>query len=143
MPPRIQHIATASALILMTVPVAAQNVYEYGTNQSKISKTGYGTPSTDFGRYLAGVESKITNRGPYKFIGSVVITFTINKDGSLAASKISQSSTMPQIDQAALDAVKHSAPFGALPTDAGKSVNIQFTFEGTSQRTAGHVVRLK
>ncbi len=140
---RLRYLATAATLILMIVPVDAQNVYEYGANQTKINKTGSGTPSTDFSRYLSALESKITGKGPSKFIGTVSITFTINKNGSLGAIKVTKSSSMPQIDNAALDAVKHSAPFDALPTDAGKSVDIQFSFEGTSKGTIGHAIRLK
>jgi TonB family protein len=140
---KIQHIATTAAIVLSAIPVSSQNVYEYGSDQSKVSKTGSGTPSSDFSRYLAALESKITSRGPAKFIGRVSTKFTINKNGSLGPVLVSQSSSMPQIDSAAIDAVKHSAPFDALPEDAGKSVDIQFSFEGTSKGTVGHAIRLK
>jgi len=139
---RLLIIATVLSSILNS-PLNAQNVTEYGPQQSKIEKTGSLAVSSDFRPYLGGVETKISSRGPTKFLGRVVVNFKINKNGSASDIKLIQSSGMAQIDTAAIDAVKNSAPFAALPADAGKSVDIKFSFEGTSKGSTGHAIRMR
>jgi|HubBroStandDraft_6_1064221.scaffolds.fasta_scaffold55693_2 TonB family protein len=47
----------------------------------------------------------------------IVAEFTILKDGTLDGLKLAESSGDPDADEAALDAIKSSAPFAALPAE--------------------------
>ncbi len=65
---------------------------------------------------------------------SVTVLFRIASDGSLAELGIRKSSGNPDMDQAALKAVRNSAPFAPVPAtllDDGKapSLAVQFTFD--------------
>ena len=57
------------------------------------------------------------------------MVFTVEPDGELGTVKISKSSGVKAVDQAAIAAVKRSAPFPALPSSVEEAVNIQFTFD--------------
>lgn len=58
--------------------------------------------------------------------GTVVVGFTIGKDGSLAGVKLLQSSGNAALDKIALDHIRRSAPFPAPPPDAGRSYSFEF-----------------
>lgn len=60
----------------------------------------------------------------------VVLLFKIAKDGRLLNVSVHNSSGTPEADQAAIRAVKLTAPFKPLPAEfRGQSVDIQFTFD--------------
>ena len=60
----------------------------------------------------------------------VVLLFSIARDGRLLNVKVHRSSGLPAADNAAIDAVKLTAPFRPLPPEfKGNSVDIQFTFD--------------
>ena len=58
--------------------------------------------------------------------GSVVVGFTIGKDGSLAGVKVLQSSGNDSLDKIALDHIRRSAPFPAPPEGAKRSYSFEF-----------------
>ena len=60
----------------------------------------------------------------------VVLLFTIARDGRLLSLKIAKSSGFKADDDAAISAVKLTAPFRPLPPEyKGSSVDINFTFD--------------
>lgn len=60
----------------------------------------------------------------------VVTLFRIAKDGSLKSVKIVKSSSVKEVDDAAIAAIKVSAPFESLPKSFnGDIIDIQFTFD--------------
>ena len=58
--------------------------------------------------------------------GTVVVGFTIGKDGSLVDVKVLQSSGDKALDTNALDHIRRSAPFPAPPESAGGSFSFEF-----------------
>lgn len=63
--------------------------------------------------------------------GTAVVSFKINKSGSLDGVTLLQSSGNKAVDTAAVDAVRKTAPFEALPDEFDKdSLNIQINFNG-------------
>ncbi len=88
---------------------------------------------TDWGPYMRDLEQRIKrNWTPPKNDSSkrVVITFTIGRDGRLLSRKITKSSGIASVDNAAMSAVQLTAPFRPLPpTFKGQSVPIEFTFD--------------
>jgi len=61
-------------------------------------------------------------------VRNVVTEFTIVKDGSLQDLKLADGSGDPDVDQTAMDAISHSAPYAALPAEfKGTSVRLRCT----------------
>ena len=87
----------------------------------------------DFGPYMRELQRRIKlNWHPPKGNESrkVVLLFKIAKNGQLLSCRVYRSSGLPSADQAALNAVKLTAPFRPLPTDyKGSNIDIQFTFD--------------
>lgn len=87
----------------------------------------------DFGPYMKELQRRIKmNWDPPKGNESkrVVLLFTISKDGRLITVKVHRSSGLQAADNAAINAVKLTAPFRPLPPEfKGQSVDIQFTFD--------------
>ena len=87
----------------------------------------------DFGPYMRELQRRIKmNWNPPKGNESkrVVLLFKIAKDGRLLSCSVFKSSGLPSADQAALDAVKLTAPFKPLPVEyKNSSIDIQFTFD--------------
>ncbi len=118
-------------------------VTEYGSSPTRVDSNATAAKSSDFSQYMSAVQSKVGQKAPQKFIGQVMITFKITKNGSVSDMRMVKSSGMPQIDDAAQAAIKTSAPFAELPTDAGQSVQIQIAFDGTSKGTNAHAIRIR
>lgn len=121
----------------MAVDAQSGGVREFGKPSSPTSKAG-AVPYTDIGPYIPNLEKKIASRSPQHFLGIVSANFKINKNGSIGAVKVSKSSGMTQIDDAAVNAIKSSAPFDPLPSGVKKDVDIHITFDGTSNGTTCH-----
>lgn len=61
--------------------------------------------------------------------GALVVEFTLTRSGRLAASGVGESSGVPALDRAALDAVARAVPFTPLPaTIAGESMRVRARF---------------
>lgn len=67
--------------------------------------------------FLAGVRSRLAKNRPRSLHrkGTVMITFAIQPSGELDYAKVATSSGVPALDQAAIDAVRRSAPFQKPP----------------------------
>ncbi len=67
---------------------------------------------------------------PHASMGhSVVVTFTVHRDGSVSDPRIAQSSGVPSLDLSAIQAVERVSAFGPLPAGyAGSSVSVAYTF---------------
>ena len=87
----------------------------------------------DFGPYMRDLQRRIkANWNPPKGNESkrVVLLFSIAKDGKLLGVRVAKSSGLKVADDAAISAVKLTAPFKPLPAEYKKSsVDIQFTFD--------------
>lgn len=103
------------------------------TNKSKPYAVPVSNGEPDFRPYMNELQRRIKmNWNPPKGNESkrVVVLMKIAKDGRLLSVNIHESSGVPSIDQAALDAVKLTAPFRPLPAGySGNSIDIQFTFD--------------
>ena len=89
----------------------------------------------DFGPYMKELQRRIKmNWDPPKGNESkrVVLLFSIARDGRLLNVKVHKSSGLQNADNAAINAVKLTAPFRPLPPEfKGDKVDIQFTFDYT------------
>jgi TonB family protein len=87
----------------------------------------------DFGPYIAELQRRIRrNWSPPVEDQSkrVVALFKISRDGRLLSLRIQQSSGSPPADQAAMSAVRASAPFRQLPPNyRGQDIDVQFIFD--------------
>jgi protein TonB len=60
---------------------------------------------------------------------SVVVTFTVHRDGSVSDPRIAQSSGVSSLDLSAIQAVERVNAFGPLPNGySGSSVSVAYTF---------------
>ena len=60
---------------------------------------------------------------------SVIVTFTVHRDGSVSDPRIAQSSGVSSLDLSAIQAVERVNAFGPLPAGyAGNSVTVAYTF---------------
>lgn len=60
---------------------------------------------------------------------SVIVTFTVHRDGSVSDPRIAQSSGVPSLDLSAIQAVERVNAFGPLPAGyVGSSVSVAYTF---------------
>jgi len=87
----------------------------------------------DFGPYMRELQRRIKrNWHPPRGNESkkVVLLFKVSRDGRLLRLNINKSSGLSDADDAALEAVKMSAPFRPLPPEyQGSDIDIQFTFD--------------
>lgn len=114
-----------------------------GSGNGNVGNPGPGNPNgtpgidairePDFGPYMRELQNRIKrNWEPPKGEESrrVVLMFTIARDGRLLSVNVSKSSGLAAADNAAVNAVKLTAPFKPLPVEYKKSsVDIQFTFD--------------
>lgn len=114
-----------------------------GTGSGNVGNPGPGNPNgapgidaikePDFGPYMRELQRRIKmNWDPPKGNESkrVILLFSISKDGRLLSIKVYKSSGLEAADNAAMTAVKLTAPFKPLPAEfKGQSVDIQFTFD--------------
>ena len=114
-----------------------------GSSVGNIGNPGPGNPQgapgidairePDFGPYMKDLQRRIKmNWDPPKGDQSkrVILLFTISRDGRLLNVSVHKSSGQTSADNAAINAVKLTAPFRPLPPEfKGSSVDIQFTFD--------------
>ena len=115
----------------------------YGGGRANMGNPGPGNPNgapgidaikePDFGPYMKELQRRIKmNWDPPKGNESkrVILLFSIARDGRLLNVKVHRSSGLSAADNAAIEAVKLTAPFRPLPPEfKGQSVDIQFTFD--------------
>lgn len=96
---------------------------------------GVSTREADFGPYMAELKRRLTRnwhppRG--ERTKRVVLRFEISREGRLLSIDVDKTSGEPLADEAAINAVKLSAPFRQLPPEfQGDSVPVLFTFDYT------------
>jgi TonB family protein len=86
--------------------------------------------------YLVGVKERIRRLWSAPSLpagaaasGALVVEFTLTRSGRLAASAVRETSGVPALDRAALDAVVRAFPFGPLPASiAGESLRVRARF---------------
>ncbi len=114
-----------------------------GTGKGNVGNPGPGNPNgapgidaikePDFGPYMKELQRRIKmNWDPPKGNESkrVVLLFKIARDGRLISVQVHKSSGLQAADNAAVNAVKLTAPFRPLPPEfKGNSIDIQFTFD--------------
>lgn len=87
----------------------------------------------DFGPYMKDLQKRIKAKWePPKGNESkrAIVLFKIAKNGELLKIRIFKTSGVFAVDNAALKAIKDTAPFKPLPKEfKGKSIDIQFTFD--------------
>lgn len=90
-------------------------------------------PEPDFGPYIAELQRRIKrNWNPPQADRSkrVVAFFTVGRDGRLLNVSLQQSSGTAIADEAAVAAIRASAPFRSLPPEfRGNSIDVQFIFD--------------
>ena len=100
-------------------------------NQEKLNKNN--ANDVDFVPYMRELQRRIKrNWHPPRRDESkrVQVLFKLNKKGDLLRLNISKSSGNIEADDAALEAIKMSAPFRPLPPEyQGSDIDIQFTFD--------------
>ncbi|MEM9535573.1 MAG: TonB family protein [Cyanobacteria bacterium P01_E01_bin.45] len=103
------------------------------------SQSGPGAPSVaananlDWGPYLARLQQRVERRwipGQSNTSRRSVVTFTVNRNGSVSNVRLASSSGNQQTDSAALTAIQQASPLEPLPAAfTGQSVDIHFTFD--------------
>lgn len=97
------------------------------------SPTATKAPEPDFGPYIVELQRRIKrNWIPPQANRSkrIIANFQVGRDGQLLRAAIAQSSGFPAADEAALAAIRVSAPFRPLPENfRGKDILVQFTFD--------------
>jgi TonB family protein len=96
---------------------------------------GNGLDSSDY--YMAGVQRKIwqiwLQQVKQTFPQPVIVSFTLNPDGTVPSVQVAQSSGVAMIDLAARRAVQTAAPFSPFPKDyANRPLTVQARFTPTS-----------
>lgn len=90
-------------------------------------------PEPDFGPYISELQRRIKrNWNPPSDDRDkrIVALFTIARDGRLLSLRIQNSSGVKVADEAALNAVRASAPFRQLPANfRGNDIDVQFIFD--------------
>jgi protein TonB len=73
--------------------------------------------------YAAGIRAKVARNKPsgQGRRGEVQVSFGVTPPGELGYANLAQSSGNPKLDEAAMEAIRRSAPFGAPPADASPS----------------------
>lgn len=113
---------------------AFQYEYKKAKREATIS---IGTQSVKYASYLEHIKNKIENVWAYPAEaartgqqGTLLILFSINKNGDLIRLKLIRSSGYPLLDRAALEAVRDASPFPPLPKRFNLDIlNIYATFE--------------
>ncbi len=114
-------------------PVTEQSSFSSKSDDKPVNEPDNIEDGVDFGNYMRNVQKKIkSNWNPPKGNESkrVVLFFKITKNGDISEYSVKDSSGVPEVDEAAIEALKASAPFDKLPENYKKeSVDVQFTFD--------------
>ena len=125
-------------VIIFLICALALGVFITGKTKQQINKINQKInimekEGANFAAYMQDVEKKIKqNWNPPKENSSkyVTVKFIIGKNGELIDVTITKSSDVKSVDEAALEAVRASAPFKSLPKNyKGESIPIEFTFD--------------
>ncbi|MGC9291240.1 MAG: TonB family protein [Acidobacteriaceae bacterium] len=136
-PPQ-QHRAAYGEAAPSSIPMNAQSA------SNKAVTVMSGDFGARFGWYVDVIKRTVAQNwysqlaDPQASMGhSVVVSFTVYRDGSVGHARIMQSSGVPSLDMSAIQAVQRVDSFGPLPGGyAGSSVSVAYTF--TYDQTTRH-----
>jgi periplasmic protein TonB len=134
---------TAAASTQAGTPIRATTGGGTGTTSGPVGLeflpdgAGVGTGLDNSDYYMAGVQRKVwqiwLQQIKQTFPQPVIVSFTLNPDGSVSNVQVAQSSGVAMIDLAARRAVQTAAPFSPFPKDyANRPLTIQARFTPTS-----------
>lgn len=128
----ILTVLTMFSVLTGGLSAFASNIFCRTSNYEGV--TGFATaPNVDFGPYMKRMQDKIKSywAPPAMDLNAqIVVKYRILKNGSLDSYGISASSGSQELDNAAIEALKKSAPFEPLPEGFNKeSILVQFTFD--------------
>jgi len=114
--------------------------YESEAPKGEVGKTlSLNTSELKYQKYLVDMKRKIEFHWEYPALaarngwqGNLKVNFRINKDGSVSDISLERSSGYPMLDDAAITAVRLSAPFPPFPADftiEDISIKGQFTYQ--------------
>ena len=95
----------------------------------------------ELGPYLKYLQEQILRHWtPHKGYEEkrVVLMFKLRQDGSTSNIRLSRSSGVTVVDDAALNAVKEASPFRPAPRVLGNSSDVEFTFDANLAKGIGH-----
>lgn len=131
-----EQVAALGSLELSGDEGAAEAVPhgEAGADERTVSLE---TQSSEFAPYLAGVRRRIIRVWNYPYgarsiglTGQLIVVFSVIRDGSLAQIRVTESSGVSLLDEAAVKAVKTAAPYGRFPAEFSiQQLNIIASFE--------------
>lgn len=137
-----KHVGPSFGNDIMSVtpnvaPVGNTNGPGHGTRDGARNDTDNlpnrdGSEVFDCSQYMANLQRRIKKHWmPPRHTESrtIVVMFTVARDGALSELHITRSSGVSIADQAAIQAVQNSAPLPPLPPHAPESVQIEFTFD--------------
>jgi TonB family protein len=88
--------------------------------------------SIDYGPYMTKLQSRIKQNwvAPKDEYSSLIVArFNVAKDGAVSDITLDEKTGVAKVDDAAIEAVKKTAPFDPLPAGSIAPVTIQFTFD--------------
>jgi len=113
----------------------------YSTVTTSAGEAGVAVNNRDFGDrfgwYVQAVRNRISNNWLLSTVSPsilsaprVYVDFDIQRDGTIANARVTQSSGIPEVDRSALRAVLASSPVTPLPPDySGNKVSVEFYFD--------------
>lgn len=129
-PPKQQHRAAYGEAAPSSIPMSTPGA----ANKSVVVQNGdFGSR---FGWYVDMIKRTVSQNwysqlaDPNASVGhSVIVTFTVHRDGSVSDPRIAQSSGVPSLDLSAVQAVQRTSAIGPLPAGyTGSSVSVAYTF---------------
>jgi len=129
-PPKQQHRATYGEAAPSSIPMSTPGA----ANKSAVVQNGdFGSR---FGWYVDQIQRTVAQNwysqlaDPNASMGhSVVVTFTVHRDGSMSDPRIAQPSGVSSLDMSAIQAIQRVSSFGQLPPGySGSSVSVAYTF---------------
>ena len=129
-PPPQQHRAAYGEAAPSSIPMNATSA---STNGVTVQNGDFGSR---FGWYVDVIKRTVARNwysqlaDPQSSMGhSVVVSFTVHRDGSVSNARIMQSSGVASLDMSALQAIERTDTFGPLPGGySGSSVSVAYTF---------------
>lgn len=111
----------------------------------RVTKTAALAGEGELGPYSARLNSKL--KSVWKpvngaFSSRAEVAFKIHHDGSFSAVKVSKSSHMAEVDQAALQAVLRLSRFEPLPASIKHEVDVAYVFEDLANPAKVHMFHL-
>ena len=143
MRPVVERVVPVKRAVDLPAPAGRRLRVEVGepapgvpTGGSEEAPVSLDTADPRYRPYLSGVKQRIWERWNAPALpegrtarGALVVEFTLTRSGRLAASGVFETSGVPALDRAALDAVARAVPFTPLPASiAGDAMRVRARF---------------